>query len=74
MFICRLAPTWFTPSDQQDRITARSSTCSATCGYQSETHSPLWPCCFHFRCEATSGIRCDPVALVTGRSNELGVT
>ena len=32
-----------------------SSTQVAMCGSQSETQIPLWPCCFHFRCEARSG-------------------
>src|SRR5436189_6420200 len=33
----------------QDRITAISSTCSAMCGSQSETHRPLWPYCLKVR-------------------------
>ena len=36
------------------------------CGSQSETQIPLWPCCFHFRCEASSGERPSPIGVITG--------
>ena len=36
------------------------------CGSQSETQIPLWPCCFHFRCEARSGARPSPIGVITG--------
>ena len=42
------------PSVQQERITVISSTCSAVCGYQSDTHMPLCPYCLKVRFE---GIR-----------------
>ena len=36
------------------------------CGSQSETQSPLWPCCFHLRCEASSGESPSPIGVITG--------
>ena len=66
MFIWQTPPTWFNPLDQHERITARSSTQVAMCGSQSETQIPLWPCCFHFRCEARSGERPSPMGVITG--------
>ena len=55
VFIWQTPPTWLSPLDQQERITARSSAQVAMCGSQSETQIPLWPCCFHFRREASNG-------------------
>ncbi len=66
MFIWQTPPTWFSPLDQHERITARSSAQVAICGSQSETQIPLWPCCFHFRCEARSGERPSPIGVMTG--------
>ena len=66
MFIWQTPPTWFSPLDQHERITARSSTQVAMCGSQSETQIPLWPCCFHFRREARSGARPSPIGVITG--------
>ena len=68
VFIWQTEPTWFRPSAVQDRTTASLSACLATCGYQSETHSPLSPCRAHLRWE---GIRvlCDvPGIAVRGLS------
>src|SRR3954452_19731140 len=52
VFIWQTEPTWFRPSAQQDRMMVISSTCSPTLAYQSETHIPLCPYCFHLRREA----------------------
>ncbi len=66
MFIWQTPPTWFRPLDQHERITARSSTQVAMWGSQSETQSPLWPCCFHFRFEASTGEWNSPIGVITG--------
>ena len=66
VFIWQTPPTWFSPLDQHERITARSSAQVAMCGSQSETQIPLWPCCFHFRREASSGERPSPIGVITG--------
>ena len=60
VFIWQTPPTWFNPLDQQERITAMSSTQVAMCGSQSETQIPLWPCCFHFALRGQE--RCSPFA------------
>src|SRR5437016_5156208 len=41
VFIWQTEPTWLRPSAQQERRIARSSTCLAISGYQSETQAPL---------------------------------
>ena len=66
MFIWQTPPTWFKPLDQQERITAMSSTQVAMCGSQSDTQIPLWPCCFHFRRDAMRGARPSPMGVITG--------
>ena len=65
MFIWQTLPTWFTPSAQHDRITAMSSTTSATFGYQSETHVPAWPCCSNFRRLASKLLPPTPIEVKT---------
>src|ERR1051326_1658435 len=42
------------PSVQQERTTARSSTCWAISGYQSDTQMPLCPCCLKVRLDGIS--------------------
>ena len=57
----------------QDRITARSSTCSATCGYQSETQRPLSPWRAHFRWDGISVLCAVPGMAVSGLPNDSGM-
>src|SRR3954447_13953505 len=53
------------PSCQHERRTQISSTCVATFGYQSDTQSPLCPCCFHCRFEGISVFLPVPIAVIT---------
>src|ERR687895_2828897 len=46
VFIWHTPPEWLMPSATQERTTAMSSTTPAVCGSQSDTQSPLCPCCF----------------------------
>ena len=65
VFIWQTEPTWFNPSAQQERNIVISSTCSATVGYRSETHMPLWPYCFHLRVAGISVFDAVPIAVIT---------
>src|SRR5215217_9066331 len=53
-------------------MTARSSTCSAIFGYQSETQRPLFPYCLKVRVDAISVLFAVPIA-VTTLPNEGGI-
>src|SRR3954468_18423610 len=72
VFIWHTDPTWFNPSAQHDRMSVMSSTCSATVGYQSDTHMPLCPCCFHCRESGISVFDAVPMA-VTTLPNDAGI-
>ena len=65
VFIWQTPAEWLIPSATQERITHRSSASSAVCGSQSLTHSPLWPCCFHLRCDARSGDLNSPIEVIS---------
>src|SRR5262249_26081647 len=56
----------------QPRSTASLSTCFATSGYQSLTHSPLLPCWANLRFETSSGVLAVLPIAVTGRLNDAG--
>jgi hypothetical protein len=53
------------PSAQQERTSAISSTTRAISGYQSETHMPLWPYCFHLRVDGMMVFDEVPIAVTT---------
>ncbi len=72
VFIWQTEPTWFSPFAQHERITARSSACLAMCGYQSDTHRPLSPCCANLRREAINVLPAVPMAVI-GRPNDAGI-
>src|SRR6266853_255480 len=72
VFIWHTEPTWFSPSAQQERMMDISSTCSATFGYQSDTHAPLWPYCLKVRLEPSSVLLLVPMA-VMGFPKEAGM-
>src|SRR5262249_3961729 len=65
-------PTWLRPSAQHARKTARSSACSATFGYQSDTQIPLRLYCFHARLEGISVFDAVPIAVI-GRPKDSGM-
>src|SRR5438477_2386243 len=65
VFIWQTPAEWLMPSAQQERMTAKSSAQVAISGSQSETHIPLWPCCFHLRLEANSGESNSPIGTMT---------
>ena len=49
-----------------------SSTCCAMCGYQSETHMPLWPYCFHLRVRRHQRVVRRPIAVIS-LPNDAGI-
>ena len=53
-------------------MTEISSTCCAMCGYQSETHMPLWPYCLKVRLVPISVLLAVPMA-VMGVPNDAGM-
>ena len=64
MFIWQTEPTWFRPSSQHDRITVRSSACSAMLLYQSDTQWSLAPYCFQVRLEGINVLLAVPIAVI----------
>src|ERR1041385_655633 len=72
VFIWLTEPTWLRPSAQHDRMTQRSSACSARREYQSEIQRPLWPCCLKTRLDGMIELLAVPMA-VMGRPNFSGI-
>src|SRR3954465_5794410 len=66
VFIWQTPPTWFSPFDQHERITARSSAQPARGGSQSETQRPPLPCRAHLRFTGRMGDPDSPIGVMTG--------
>src|SRR6478735_12307958 len=66
VFIMQTPPAWLMPSETQERMTARSSACSATFSNQLEIQRPLSPRCSHFRLHSRSGDFVSPIAVIGG--------
>src|SRR5579872_6412818 len=73
VFISQTDPTWFNPSAQHERITVISSTCGPMFEYQSETHMPLSPYCFHVRFEGIKVLSAVPHEVCLGLPIESGM-
>src|SRR3954447_11161286 len=65
VFIWHTDPTWFSPSALHERNSVMSSTCLAISVYQSDTHIPLCPYCFHVRVDGISEFDAVPIAVTT---------
>src|SRR4051812_41512283 len=72
VFISQMLPTCVSPSAQQERMTAMSSTYLAISGYQSLTQMPDWPCCLNLRWLAISGVPAVLPIAVCGRGKLAG--
>ena len=68
MFIWQTEPTWFNPSAHIERMTHRSSACSAMCGCQSDTHVPDWPYCAELALVGRIVLSLVPIAVMTRRT------
>ncbi len=66
VFIWQTPPAWLMPSEVQEWMTVMSSTWRATFSNQSDTHRPLWPCCFQARLDSMSGASLSPMARTGG--------
>ena len=65
VFIWQTLPTWFSPSAQQARSTAKSSAHVAMCGSQSLKSIPHWPCLANFRLLASRLLPPVPIGVMT---------